>query len=76
MTPEERDRLVIVEQQMRDVKDDVHEIKETQKGQAIALQDIAKTLSEARGGWKTLLLMCAFAGGTGALIAKVIPFLR
>lgn len=76
MTPEERDRLATVEQEMRDVRSDIHEIKEAQKEQAQTLTQISRTLAEARGGWKTLLLLCAFAGGAGALIAKLVPFLR
>jgi hypothetical protein len=36
---------------------------------------ILKTLNEARGGWKTLLLAAGVAGTAGALVSKVLPFL-
>ena len=35
---------------------------------------ILKTLNEARGGWRTLLLAAGVAGTMGAIITKVLPF--
>lgn len=40
------------------------------------IKAIRETLSEARGGWKTLLLVGGAAGSMGALIGKFLPFLR
>jgi hypothetical protein len=37
---------------------------------------IDKTLSEAKGGWKILLLVGGAAAAFGALIAKILPFLQ
>ena len=34
-----------------------------------------KTLNEARGGWKTLLLAAGVAGTIGALASKLFPLL-
>lgn len=34
------------------------------------------TLNQARGGWKTLLLVGGAAGAVGALIGKFLPFMR
>lgn len=35
---------------------------------------IDKTLSEARGGWRMLLLIGGIAGTVGGLLAKYLPF--
>ena len=39
------------------------------------LRCILKTLTEARGGWKTLLLAAGVAGTFGALASKLFPLL-
>ena len=41
----------------------------------LKLDAIGTTLSEARGGWKTLLLVGGAAGAAGAIIGKLLPFL-
>lgn len=46
---------------MKDVKKDVHDIK--------------AMLQEARGGWKTLLLLAGMSGAIGALVGKISPWL-
>tara|TARA_B100000959_G_C14858185_1_gene573125 strand:+ start:316 stop:528 length:213 start_codon:yes stop_codon:yes gene_type:complete len=35
---------------------------------------ILKTLNEARGGWKTLLLVAGIAGTMGAVASKLLSF--
>lgn len=40
------------------------------------LDAVAETLSEAKGGWKTLLMMAGASGAVGALIGKFLPFLK
>jgi hypothetical protein len=66
MTPEER--LARLEARMDGVYDDVKEMRED-------VRAIRDTLTEARGGWKTLLLVGGAAGTFGALAAKILPFL-
>tara|TARA_R100001086_G_scaffold152906_1_gene81401 strand:- start:54 stop:266 length:213 start_codon:yes stop_codon:yes gene_type:complete len=39
------------------------------------LRCILKTLNEARGGWKTLLLAAGVAGTIGALASKLFPLM-
>ena len=39
------------------------------------LRCILKTLNEARGGWKTLLLAAGVAGTVGAFATKLLPFI-
>lgn len=45
---------------LSEIKDDTREIKET--------------LHQAKGGWKTLMLVAGIASTVGALMAKVLPF--
>lgn len=35
---------------------------------------IDRTLSEARGGWRILLLIAGIAGTVGGLVGKYLPF--
>ena len=38
-------------------------------------REIKETLHQARGGWKTLMLVAGIASTIGALLAKFVPFL-
>jgi chromosome condensin MukBEF ATPase and DNA-binding subunit MukB len=67
MTPEER--LAVLEAEMRDVRDDVKEI-------AADMKVVRDTLSQAKGGWRTLMLVAGCAGASGALAAKLLLFFR
>ena len=67
MTPEER--LAVLESEMRDVRGDVKEI-------AADMKIIRDTLSQAKGGWRTLMLVAGAAGASGALAAKLLLLLR
>ena len=44
-------------------------------GMKTDLRCILKTLNEARGGWKTLLLAAGVAGTIGALASKLFPLM-
>ena len=44
-----------------EIRDDTREIKET--------------LHQAKGGWKTLMLVAGISSSVGALAAKALPFL-
>tara|TARA_Y100000310_G_scaffold87924_1_gene84842 strand:+ start:336 stop:557 length:222 start_codon:yes stop_codon:yes gene_type:complete len=35
-----------------------------------------ETIDQAKGGWKTLFLVAGVAGAAGALIGKLIPFVK
>jgi hypothetical protein len=39
------------------------------------LKEIKTTLTEARGGWKTLMLVAGISSTMGALFIKVMPWL-
>lgn len=71
MTPEERDRLARVEQQMTDTRDDISEIKVDVKALVASLN-----ISKGRASVGTLMLI--FAGGalTWVLDHVVSPLIR
>jgi hypothetical protein len=62
------ERLARLEARMDGVSDNVREMKDD-------VRAIRDTLSEARGGWKTLLLVGGAAGALGAFAGKFLPFL-
>ena len=42
----------------------------------IEIRGIRSTLDEAKGGWKTLMLVGSLAGVAGGAVAKLIPILN
>lgn len=63
-----RERIAILETQM-------HSICEQLKTINASLSSIHDTLSEAKGGWKLLMLVGGASGAIGAFIAKWGSFL-
>ncbi len=53
--------------EVRNVKEAVGEMRKDIKG-------ILDTLAQARGGWKTLLLVAGVAGVMGAAVSKLVAF--
>ena len=35
-----------------------------------------KTIDEAKGGWKTLVMVAGVAGTVGAVVGKLLPFIK
>ncbi|HTH96283.1 MAG TPA: hypothetical protein VL574_02640 [Stellaceae bacterium] len=68
MTPEERDRLTRNEVRIDVVCADVAEIKLTIGEANTRLRSIEQTLSEAQGGWRTIMLL----GGVGATLGAAL----
>ena len=64
-TPEER--IAVLEVQ-------VENLQKTLDLVGNDVRTIRDTLAQARGGWKTLLLVAGFAGTVGAFIGKFAPF--
>ncbi len=56
-----------LQQQVKQLHRDMQAMNET-------LVEINRTLSEARGGWKTLMLVGGIAAAVGASIAKAVAF--
>jgi hypothetical protein len=63
MTPEERDRLTRLEEQVRQFADDMREVRTDVK-------KIASLMDQTKGGWTTLLWVGGLAGAVGAALAK------
>ena len=68
MTQPDGERIVALETEVSYLKKILDEVRAD-------TQEIKKTLSEAKGGWKTLMLVAGIASTIGALLAKVVPFL-
>ncbi len=56
-----------LQQQVKQLHRDMQAMNET-------LVEINRTLSEAKGGWKTLMLVGGVAAAVGASIAKAVAF--
>ena len=57
--------------EMEGVNREIGEIKKHQGEMKTDIRSILTTLSEARGGWKTFLLVAGFAGVMGAMASKL-----
>ena len=64
-----------VAEAMGDLKARMIRVENDQTDMAKDLKAIRSSLDQAKGGWKTLMLVGGVAGAAGALVAKVIPFL-
>lgn len=60
----------------RDVKRMREEMHEMRIEFASELRKINETLSEARGGWRTLMLVGGVSATVGAAVAKVVTWLN
>ena len=67
MTQPDGERIAKLETEVHYLKDSIDRLLTT-------TEDINKTLTEARGGWKTLMLVAGVASTLGALISKLVPF--
>jgi len=56
---------------IRHIQEDMDKMLESMKAMQITLSDINTTLSEAKGGWKILMMI---GGASGALTALFVKF--
>jgi hypothetical protein len=78
------ERLAITETRVNHMADDIREIKDTLKGHVQKtderLTKIENALSEARGGWRTIVwlggISATIGAGFGAFMAKLAPLSR
>lgn len=63
--------LRILAQQLGEVQGRLKAAEEALREQGQDIKAILKTLNQARGGWKTLLLVAGMSGACGALATKV-----
>jgi hypothetical protein len=67
MTDKPEIQIAILKTELEHMRKDMDEVKDD-------LKAIRSTLSEARGGWKTLMLVAGISSTLGALIAKAAPW--
>lgn len=57
---------------IRHIQEDMDRVIEQMKAMQSTLTDISATLSEAKGGWKVLMLVGGASGAVGATLVKLI----
>jgi squalene cyclase len=60
--------VAVLQSEMRDVKEDLHDIKKDVREMLIFMQ-------QARGSWKTVMGIAGASAAVGALVAKIIPLI-
>ncbi len=62
-------------QEVGELKGRLGAVEEATREQHKDIKTILRTLNEARGGWKTLLLIAGMSTACGALGAKIVTFM-
>ena len=57
---------------IRHIQDDMDKMIEQMKAMQVTLTSINETLSEAKGGWKVLMMVGGVSGTVGAAIVKLL----
>ena len=57
---------------IRHIQDDMDKMLEQMKAMQVTLTSINETLSEAKGGWRVLMLIGGVSGAVGAAIVKFL----
>ena len=60
-------QIAVLTAELEHVRKDMDEVRSD-------LRHIREVLSQAKGGWKTLMLVAGVSSTVGALLAKAIPF--
>lgn len=75
-----RERTEVLGREMRELKDAQREQREemrrSQEALAKKLDDVLTVMSEARGGWRTLMVIGGAAGSVGAGLAWAISHFK
>ena len=58
--------------EIKHIQDDLDQIAAEMKEVRLALAEINKTLSEAKGGWKMLMLVGGAGGAVGGFITWIV----
>lgn len=69
MTPGERDRLSRLEVEMQHFRETLGDIRRDTR-------EVRDIMLNAKGGWKTLVVVGSIAGGIGAIVGKLSAFLH
>ena len=62
-------------QEVGELKGRLGAVEEITRDQHKDIKTILRTLNQARGGWKTLLLIAGLSAAFGALGAKIVTFM-
>lgn len=65
-------RLAVLESEFTHIKNAMVDLKFTNARQTEKIDELLKTLHEAKGGWRTLMMVGGAAGSLGGLIAWII----
>ena len=57
------------------LKTEVDYLKKNIEDMRTDLKEIKDTLSQAKGGWKTLMMVAGFSSALGGLLVKSLPWL-
>jgi hypothetical protein len=57
---------------IRHIQDDMDKMLEQMKAMQVTLSAINATLSEAKGGWRVLMLVGGASGAVGAILVKLV----
>lgn len=63
--------LAVLETEMRHMKASMEDLKFSNQRQDTKLDTVLQTMHEARGSWRTLLLMGGAAGSLGGLVTWI-----
>jgi chromosome segregation ATPase len=56
--------------------DDIHELREDVKEIKAQIADIHEILSQAKGGWRTLLMIGGLSSAVTVIVSKLVSFIR
>jgi uncharacterized phage protein gp47/JayE len=68
------ERIAALEVESANTKEDVREIKDDLKKITQDLEKVLRTLSEAKGSWKVLVILSSVSATIGGIVVKFIPW--
>lgn len=63
------------ERELGEMSARIHHLENTVTAMGADLRTIRDTLLQAKGGWKTLMLVAGISATVGGLMAKLVPLL-
>lgn len=63
------------ERELGEMTAKIHHLETTVNGMSKDLREIRDTLLQAKGGWKTVMMVAGVSATIGGLMVKVLPFL-
>lgn len=75
MTPDERDRLSKLEAHQEGLKEDVHSLRADVRELRDDVKALRAMAENAKGGWRTLMLVGGIGTAIGGVIVKFVPVL-